>query len=126
MERVNYQKLISVSALIALTGFILSGPVGFLFVSLTKPQPSWDSPAVFARNYHIVQDLPYYLGFLLISGMLMLTAAHYLSYKSENNLTRFCPLLSVCLVTIFSALIFFNYVCQIMFIRNLALNYKQE
>ena len=126
MKSFSYQKFASVAALVALSGFVLSGPVGFLLVQKTKPQPAWVSPSVFVEHYHIIQDIPYYFGFLLIGGIIMLVASHYLDSNHEAALTKFYMLLSLCLVIIFSSLIFFNYICQILFIRNLALNYKPE
>lgn len=118
--------LISLGALVSLAGYVLSGPVGFGIVQMTKPQPAWVSVAVFAENYHVVQDMPYYFGLLLIGGMLMLSAGHYLNTKAENDETRFHVLLSLVWTTVFAALIFFNYICQTTFIRHLALDFKPE
>jgi hypothetical protein len=126
MKPVNHQKLISAGALVALVGFVLSGPVGFLLVSQTKPQPVWVSPAAFVEHYHAIQDVPYYFGFLLIGGMVLLMVAHYMDARDQDSRMRFYNLVALCLATIFSTLIFFNYVCQILFIRNLALHYKPE
>jgi hypothetical protein len=63
--------LISLGALTALAGFYLSGPLGFLVVQITRLQPAWTSASNFAANYHLVQDIPYYLGFILVGGMLL-------------------------------------------------------
>ncbi len=122
----NYSKLIFFGAIIAMTGYITSGPAGFMLVKLTKPQPVWTSAAVFAANYNFIQDIPYYFGFLLIGGMLMIAAGYYLDYKEENSKTTFQLLLSLLWTGVFAALIFFNYVCQTTFIRHLALHYKPE
>jgi hypothetical protein len=81
---------------------------------------------VFAEHYHIVQDVPFYFGFLLIGGMLMLMAGHYLSAKNEPENTRFYTLLALSATAVFAALIFFNYVCQTTFVRHLALHYQPE
>ncbi len=124
--KLKHHLLIARSALIALIGILFSGPVGFLFVQMTNPQPTWESPALFARNYQAVQDVPYYFGFLLIAGMLMLFVGHYLVSKNEAEVTQFWTLLALSLTTIFAALIFFNYICQTTFVRQLALNYKPE
>jgi hypothetical protein len=121
-----YSKLISYGAVIALAGYITSGPVGFMLVKLTKPQPAWTSAAVFAANYNFIQDIPYHLGFLLIGGMLMIAAGYYLDYKEENSKIKLQLLLSLLLTGVFAALIFFNYICQTTFIRHLALNYKPQ
>lgn len=122
----NFSKLISLGAIIALTGFITSGPAGFMLVKLTKPQPEWVSASAFATNYNFVQDIPYYFGLLLIVGMLMIAAGHYLNFAEDNRQIRFQLLLSLLLTTVFAALIFFNYICQTTFIRHLALHYKTE
>lgn len=44
----QYNKLISLSALIALAGYVLSGPIAFFLVYLIHQQPPWVSLAVFA------------------------------------------------------------------------------
>lgn len=122
----NYNKLISYGSLVALIGFITSGPLGFLMVKLTKPQPVWSSTSLFVANYHFVQDIPYYLGVLLIGGMLMIAVGHYLNYTEEDKQVKFHLLLSLLWTTAFAALIFFNYICQTTFIRHLVLNYTPQ
>jgi hypothetical protein len=112
--------------LVALIGFLMSGPVAFLIVNLVKPQPEWVSPALFAENYSPIQDLPFYFGFLLIGGMLMLAAGHYLNYNEGNEETKFHLLVALGWTIVFCALISFNYICQTTFVRNLALHYKPE
>lgn len=124
--KAGYNKLISIGSVTALIGFITSGPAGFMMVKLTKPQPVWESASVFAANYHFLQDIPYYLGLLLIGGMLMVAAGLYLNYTGENRKVKFHLLLSLLWTTAFAALIFFNYICQTTFIRHLALNYTAQ
>jgi hypothetical protein len=121
-----FDKLISVSALIAMSGYVLSGPIAFFLVHLINPQPPWVSPSVFSDNYSPVQDLPYYFGFLLIGGMLMLVAGHYLNCQRENEKKKFQLLIAFGWTIVFCALITFNYVSQTTFVRNLALHYKPE
>ena len=124
--KVGYDKLISLSALVALTGYILSGPVAFFLVQQVNPQPVWTSPAAFAENYSFIQDLPFYFGFMLIGGMLMLVTAHYLNYTASDEKKKFLLLLAVECTIVFCALVSFNYICQTTFVRNLALFYKPE
>lgn len=121
-----YHRLIALGTLVGLAGYVLSGPGGFLLVQITQPQPAWVSPAVFAENYHVVQDMPYYFGLLLIGGMLMLAAGLFLNAGDEPVKIRFHLLLALMWTTFFAALIFFNYVCQTTFVRHLALNYRPE
>jgi hypothetical protein len=122
----NKRHLISLGSLTALTGFILSGPLGFLLLRLFKPQPEWDSAALFVENYNPIQNIPYWFGFILVGGMLILSAAHYLNAGEEKAVDRLHILLSLAWTTIFATLIFFNYICQISFIHHLATNYKAE
>ncbi len=124
--KVNYNKLISLGALVALVGYIMSGPVAFLVVNLVKPQPEWVSSKVFAENYSTIQDLPFYFGFLLMGGMLMLVAGHYLNFKEQDDQKKFHLFVSFGWTIVFCALISFNYICQTTFVHNLALNYKPE
>jgi hypothetical protein len=124
--KVNYRKLISMGALIALGGYIMSGPVAFVIVNLLKPQPAWVSPAVFAEHYSTLQDLPFYFGFLLIGGMLMLVAGHYLDFREDDDKKKFHLLVALGWTVVFCTLISFNYICQTTFVHNLALHYKPE
>lgn len=120
----NYHRLISLGSLIALTGYITSGPMGFLLVQTVKPHPPWKSPDVFAKNYHFIQDVPFFFGFLLTGGMLMLAAGHYLSLKRYDHERKFHLLAAFGWTMAFFTLISFNYIIQTTFIRHLALNYK--
>jgi hypothetical protein len=122
----KYNRLISLGALVALIGYIASGPLGFLMVRAVKPQPAWISAEVFVENYHIIQDVPFYFGFLLIGGMLMLAAGLYLSYDGGDPRKRFLLLVALGWTVAFFTLISFNYIIQTTFIRHLALNYKPE
>lgn len=122
----NYTKSISLGALVALTGYITSGPVGFLIVRAVKPQPAWTSPGVFAQNYHVIQDMPFYFGFLLIGGMLMLVVGHYLNYNGDDPEKKFHLQVALGWTIAFFTLIAFNYISQTTFVRHLALNYKPE
>lgn len=122
----NFKKLISLSALVALIGYVTSGPVGFLIVRAVKPQPVWTSSSAFAENYHIVQDIPFYFGFLLIGGMLMLVAGHYLNLERGDPKVKFHLLVALGWTIAFFALIAFNYVSQTTFVRHLSLSYKPE
>ena len=124
--KTNYTQLISLGALVTLIGFVMSGPAAFLIVNMVKPQPAWVSPRVFAENYSSIQDLPFYFGFLLIGGMLMVVAGHYLNYKEGDAEKKFHLLVSLGWTIVFCTLISFNYICQTTFVHNLALYYKPE
>src|SRR5687767_1289820 len=110
--RLNYRQLISIGARVALFGFIMSGPAALVIVMAVKPQPLWTSSALFAENYSMIQNLPYYFGFFLVAGMFMTVAGHFLNYPGGSDETRFQLLLALGATTIFSVLISFNYICQ--------------
>ncbi len=118
--------LISFGSIAALIGFILSGPVGSVLVLIIKPQPAWTSAANFVTNYNSLQTIPYYFGFILIGGMLILTVAHHLNADNEPPRDKMHIFLSVVWTTIFAAIIFFNYICQLAFVHHLAIDYKPE
>ena len=122
----NKGNLISLGSLTALVGFILSGPVGFLIVQTIHPQPAWTSAAEFAANYNSIQNIPYWFGFILVGGMLMLAAAHYINASKDEPADKFNTLLALAWTTIFATLVFFNYICQLSFIHHLARHYKPE
>lgn len=109
---------------ISLLGFILSGPVGFLLVRIIRPQPEWTGAGSFAEHYHIIQSLPYFFGFLLLAGQLLLVLGHYELYSGQSRLIRFRLLIAVVLVVVFCTLISFNYIVQTTFVHNLAWNYQ--
>lgn len=122
----NYHRLIAFGALVAATGFVLSGPVSFFIVTKWYPQPAWYSPALFAEHYNAMQNLPYYFGFLLVGGVLMVATGLYLATWDIKPEKKFALLLSFGLTLIFSMLICFNYICQTSFIHQLATHYSHE
>jgi hypothetical protein len=122
-----YNNLVFRGAIVALAGYFLSGPVASILVRQISPQPEWVSSEVFSQNYHVIQDTPYYFGFLLISGMLMIAVGHYLNFNGSNDTKgKFMLLLALCFSIVFCALISFNYICQTTFVRNLAIAYRPE
>jgi len=118
------KEFISLGALISLAGFALSGPIGFLLVHFIQPLPAWTSSLDFIAAYNAWQNIPYFFGFVLVGGMLLLAVAHYRNTVGESELNKMHVLLSVVWTTIFATLIFFNYICQTTFIHHLATHYK--
>jgi len=123
VSEMTNKKLIAVGSIIALMGFILSGPVAFIIVNLLNPQPMWTSPEIFVEHYSMIQDLPYYFGFLLIAGMMMVVAGIFLDYNDALKRIKFQLLLAFGWTVVFCTLISFNYICQTTFVHNLALHY---
>jgi hypothetical protein len=50
-------------------GIMLSGPIGLGVVTLTHPAAPWTSAEAYAHQFHWVQTLPFYAGFVLLAGM---------------------------------------------------------
>jgi hypothetical protein len=103
-------------------GVILSGPAGMWLVTL-HPQPAWTGPEAFARAYHPVQTLPYFLGFLLVGGAVTMIAG--LAARAPEDLAGRATT-AVAFSAAFAALIFFNYVVQTTFVPALVRDYRAE
>ena len=111
----------TLSAYVTLFGIIFSGPLALLVVSIVQQQPPWESVQVFVENYHDIQSLPFYFGFLLIAGSIVMIAALY-----ELSERQFPLLVAVLFTTVGGTLIFFNYFTQTTFIPELVREYSQE
>jgi hypothetical protein len=108
-------------AILAVTGILTSGPLAIPLVALVQAQPPWTSAAVFVENFHRIQTLPFYFGFLLIGGsVLMLVSICLLSTK------RAAALAGLVFMSIGAALAFFNYVIQTTFIPTAVTNYTPD
>ena len=108
-------------AILTAIGILTSGPLAILVVALVHPQPPWNSPELFVENFHRVQTLPYFFGFLLASGsVLMLVSVRLLSQKRATALT------ALIFMSIGAAFAIFNYVTQTTFIPALVDSYTSE
>jgi len=113
MKNSNYKnqyKLGIIAALITAVGTLFSGPLAFLAVSSIKPQPAWASPQVFVENFHPIQSVTFYFGFLLITGSILMVAFIHHQLKDEKTL------LAVIFTAIAGGLIFFNYFTEATFV----------
>src|SRR5512133_3343656 len=110
-------------AMINIAGIILSGPLGLVLVMLVHPQPAWQSAKVWAENFHPIQTAPFFGGFLLLIGyIIMMAAAHEIAEEKDKVYTR----IALVLTAVFVTLIFFNYISQTTFLPALAKNYRPE
>jgi hypothetical protein len=108
---------------INIAGVLLSGPIGLILLLLLHPSPPWQSPAAWAQNYHPIQTLPFFFGFLLLAGYLvMMAVTHQLAEEQEKIFT----LIALLFTTVFASLIFFNYINQTTFLPALARAYLPE
>jgi hypothetical protein len=110
------------AAACTLLGALLSGPIAMLAVNATHPQPAWQGPGVFVENYHPIQTLPFFLGFLLVSGLVALIASlHAVAEERHRALTG----AALAFVAAFAALVFLNYVIQTTFVPALVSAYTE-
>jgi hypothetical protein len=111
------------AAITNIAGILLSGPLGLLVVSLVRPAPAWQTPALWAAGYHPVQTLPFYFGFLLLfSYIAIVVVAHRIAEEEHKTYT----LIALVFTAAFVPLIFFNYISQTTFLPALARNYRPE
>jgi hypothetical protein len=106
-----------------LAGIILSGPVAVGLLSALGQSRPWQGAADFAQHYNPVQTVPYFAGFALVLGYVVLVAALY-QLAGERDKSR-C-LVAVMLTAVFCTLIFFNYISQTTFVPALARAYTPE
>lgn len=101
------------SAVLVITGAVLSGPLAMVVVSQIAQQPPWQNAASFGAHYHPVQSLPYIFGFLLLGGFVWFAAAcHTLSGPSLQARTSAAL---VC-TAVYATLVFTNYTIQVAFV----------
>jgi hypothetical protein len=115
----NIHLSVRTGAIIALIGFILSAPIAFPLVMLIAPQPSWISVEIFKANYHPIQELPYYFGFVLIAGLMVLVFGHRKENHKDNPDLQQQVQFAHGLIVIFATLVIFNYICQTTLIPHL-------
>ena len=108
-------------AVLAAIGILTSGPLAIPVIALVQPQPLWESPELFVENFHRIQTLPFYFGYLLIGGsILILVSVYLLSQK------RAAALAALIFMSIGGAFASLNYVTQTTFIPAIVNNYSSE
>ncbi len=110
-------------SIISAAGIVLSGPLGLLFVDLVHPQPSWQGAPAFVEHFHPIQSFPFFIGFLLVSGYVMMIAA---IHGGATERGRHSSLVALVFASAFAALIFFNYIVQTTFVPSLVADYSPE
>jgi hypothetical protein len=110
-------------AWLTLVGTLASGPVSLGLVQATHPQPAWKGPATFAQNFHPLQTLPFFLGFLLVAGLVVLVAA--LRELSPPEL-RPRATAGLAFAASFAALVVLNYVVQTTFVPALLASHHES
>lgn len=107
-------------AIATIVGILFSGPFGLLLVNTVQAQPPWQGAALFVENYHPIQTFPFFVGFVLVSGYVLLIAAICLGADERS---RPSALVAVMFASAFAALIFFNYILQTTFVPSLVAEY---
>lgn len=108
-------------ALVALFGLLLSGPVSIALLAMVRRSAGWRGADDFAQYFYRLQVAPFYFGFVLVVGFLMLFAGLYdVATDEEKPRLR----VAVMLATAYAALITLNYVAQTTFIPALATHYR--
>ena len=113
-------KLGIIAAIITAVGTLISGPLAFLAVSSISPQPAWISPQVFVENFHPIQSVTFYFGFLLMGGSILMIAFIHHQRRDEKTL------LALVFTAIAGGLIFFNYFTEATFMPALVKNYTPD
>lgn len=108
-------------AILSTIGILTSGPLAVLVVALVHPQPLWDGADLFVDNFHRIQTLPFYFGFLLATGSIMMLVSICLLSKR-----RATALVALIFMSIGAALVVFNYVTQTTFIPAIVDAYTPE
>jgi hypothetical protein len=93
-----------------------------LFAIFLQPkQPPWESATVFVQHYHVIQSLPFYFGFFLVGGSLMLLVALYQLAASPHS-----PLAGLVFGITGSTIVCINYVIQTTYIPALVSGYTPD
>jgi len=103
--------------------FVILGTIfPFLFAIFLQPkQPAWQGAAVFVAHYSKIQSLPFYFGFFLLGGSLILLTAILLLSKA-----KFYPLLGLVFGMVGAAVVSLNYIIQTTFVPAVVAHYTEQ
>lgn len=119
--RVSAYRIGALGAILTALGTLASGPLALPVVALVQPQPLWAGAGVFVENFHPIQTLPFYFGFVLLAGsILMLVSICALSKERPASLA------ALVFMSIGAALVFLNYLTQTTFIPAVVGAYTPE
>jgi len=111
----------ALGAVLTAVGTLASGPLALPVVALVQPQPPWAGAGVFVENFHRIQTLPFYFGFVLLGGsILMLVSICALSKGRPASLA------ALVFMATGTTLIFLNYLTQTTFIPAIVGGYTPE
>lgn len=120
METPHPRQLAIYGAWLTITGVVVSGPLALVLVNALHPQPPWQDPETFVRHFHPMQTLPFFGGFFLIGGFVLLIASlHAMANEAQKPWTT----AALVFVSVYAAMVFTNYVLQTTFVPALAQRY---
>jgi hypothetical protein len=73
----------TLGSILSAIGILTSGPLALLVVALVQPQPLWNGPTLFVDSFHRIQTLPFYFGYLLVTGSILMLVSVYLLSKQR-------------------------------------------
>jgi hypothetical protein len=120
MEATHPRLLGIYGAWLTIIGVVVSGPLALVLVNALHPQPPWRDPDTFVRHFHPMQTLPFFGGFFLIGGFVLLIASLHTMAKETQRASTAAALV---LVSVYAAMVFTNYVIQTTFVPALAQSY---
>lgn len=123
LERAGLLRLGVWGGWLTAAGALISGPLSFALVEATHPQPKWQGAETFARSFHLIQTVPFFCGFVLVSGFAALLASlHSIAAPSQRARTT----MALVFTAAFTAIISFNYIVQTTFVPGLVASYAPE
>lgn len=111
----------ALGAILTAVGVLTSGPLALLAVAFVQPQPEWGGPDLFVASFHRIQTLPFYCGFLLLAGSILMLAS--ICALSKH---RAAALTALAFASIGAAFAMFNYATQTTFIPAIVSAYSPD
>jgi hypothetical protein len=65
-------------------GIVVSGPLGLWLVAVTHPAARWAGAPQLARDFHWVQTVPFFGGFALLTGSVVVAALFCLADEARR------------------------------------------
>lgn len=100
-----------------IAGILLSGLIFPVLSALFYPQPAWQGSELFIKSFHPLQTFTFFCGFFLVIGSLLTFITLYLMSDEGRKPQALAGLI---INTVFTAVIFLNYIIQTTYIPYLA------
>lgn len=110
-------------AAVTVGGILLSGPVAVALISTIHRSVAWRGPAEYAASFYRLETAPFFFGFLLVVGYVMLFAG---LQQAADGAARPRATVALLFAAAYAALATLNYLCQTTFVPALATHYRPE